>query len=296
MAVVNVTKTYFNDGFYGIIGLGARLGEDVFQSPVSPGFGKPNATFPTLYDQLQAHGYTARRAFSIWLNSISATTGRIIFGGLDTAKYHDELISVPVQLSQGMFFDWRIILTSVIRCSAGHGHSKEEVLTAPDVGITVNLDSGSPNMYLPWTLAQNISSAMKASTQFGFPYVPCSQRNVDSTLDFGFGDASGPRISVPYSALIYPYGAPSNIGPVTASDGTRLCYLGVIGVNGTIFLLGDTFIRSAYLVYDVDNLQVAMAQARYNVDEENIVEIVAGTNLPGVSKTASYSLPTPSKV
>lgn len=142
-------------------------------------------------------------------------------------------------------------------------------------------------MYLPWTLAQNISSALNASIHFGFPYVSCAQQKLDYTLDFSFGGASGPRISVPHSALIYPFGAPSNIGPVTASDGIPLCYLGVIGVNGTFFLLGDTFMRSAYMVYDVDNRQVAMAQAKYDVDEENVVEIAAGTGLPGVSKTAS---------
>jgi len=295
MAVANVPNPFFNDGFYGIIGLRSRLGESVFDNPASPGFRNPNATFPTLYDQLQAHGYTARRAFSIWLNGMSATTGRIIFGGIDTKKYHGELISVPVQHGQGMFFDWAIALTSVIRCSAGYGHPKEVVLTAPKFAVTVILHSGAPNMYLPWTIAQNISSALNASTHFGFPYVPCAERRVDSTLEFGFGGASGPRISVPQSALIYPFGAPSNIGPVTASDGTPLCYLGVIGVNGTMFLLGDTFQRSAYLVYDVDNRQVAMAQARYDVDEENVVEIAAGTGLPGVSKTASQLLPAPSK-
>ena len=281
MAVANLTKTLFDDGFYGIIGLGARLGESTFRYP-GPGFGKPNATFPTLYDQLQAHGYTARRAFSIWLNNISATTGRIIFGGIDTTKYHGKLVNVPVNLQRGLFFGWNVTLTSVVRCSDGHAHSKEEALTRPDFGLSVILDSGAPNMYLPWELAQDISSTMNASTHFGFPYVPCAQRNVDSTLEFGFGGASGPRIRVPNSALIYPFGAPSNIGRVTANDGTPLCYLGVIGENQTVFLLGDTFQRSAYLVYDVDNLQVAMAQARYDVDEENIVELPAGTGLPGV--------------
>ena len=280
MAVANVTKTLFTDGFWGIIGLGARLAESTFRS--SDGPGNPNATFPTLYDQLQAHGYTARRAFSIWLNSISATTGRIIFGGIDTTKYHGELVSVPIQLTQGLFLDWAVALTSVVRCSGGHG-AKQEILTATDFGVSVVLDTGSPNMYLPWILAQDISSVMNATMQFGFPYIPCAQRKVHDTLKFSFGGPSGPNISVPYSELIYPFGAPANIGPVIASDGTPLCYFGVIGTNGTIYLLGDTFIRSAYMVYDVDNLQVAMAQAKYDVDKENIVEIPAGMGFPGVS-------------
>ena len=274
MAVVNITKKYYDEGFYGIMGLGPRLQESVANS------GKPNATYPTVYDELQAHGYTARRAFSIWQNSISATTGLIVFGGIDTTKYHGELVSVPVVKLSNAFVDWRITLTSVVRCSAGHGHRKEEFLTAPDFAVPAVLDTGSPNMYLPMALAQNISSAMNASTYLGFPYVPCAQTKVDSTIDFGFGGASGPRISVPYSELIYPFGAPSNIGPVTSSDGTQLCYLGIIGWNVPFSLLGDTFVRSAYLVFDVDNTQVFMAQVKYDVDEEHIVEIPAGTSLP----------------
>jgi hypothetical protein len=53
----------------------------------------------------------------------------------------------------------------------------------------------------------------------------------------------------------------------------------------TIFLLGDTFIRSTYILYDVDNLQVAMAQAKYDVDEEIVVAIPVGTGLPGAIST-----------
>jgi candidapepsin len=86
LAVANVTQTLFDEGFWGIVGLGARLSEAIFNSLVSPFFDNPNVTFPTLYDQLQNHGCTARRAFSIWLNSVSATSGRIIFSGVDTTK------------------------------------------------------------------------------------------------------------------------------------------------------------------------------------------------------------------
>lgn len=96
IAVANVPSTPFVDGFWGILGLGSRLAESTFRNPASSGFGKANGTFPTLYDQLQFHGYTVRRAFSIWLNSVSATTGCIIFGGIDMTKYYRELVAVPV--------------------------------------------------------------------------------------------------------------------------------------------------------------------------------------------------------
>jgi hypothetical protein len=283
LAIANVPSSLFFDGFWGILGLGARLGESTFLNLASPLFGNPNGTFPTIYDQLQSHGYTARRAFSMWLNSISATTGRIIFGGIDKTKYHGDLVSVPVELTHGFFFNWAVALTSVARCTDSDGATKKEVLVPSNSSTTVILDSGSPNIYLPWALAQDIGLAMNASTHFGTPYVPCAFRTDSSTLEFGFNGPSGePKITVPYSALIYPFSYPASIGSVTAPDGSELCYLGVIGTNGTIFLLGDTFIRSAYMVYDVDNLQVAMAQAKYDIDEEDVMAIPAGDGIAGV--------------
>lgn len=69
---------------------------------------------------------------------------------------------------------------------------------------------------------------------------------------------------MPYKEIIYPYGFPANMGKVNADDGSPLCYLGLIGTEGPIFLLGDTFIRSVYVVYDVDHVQVLMAPVKYD--------------------------------
>jgi hypothetical protein len=54
----------------------------------------------------------------------------------------------------------------------------------------------------------------------------------------------------------------------------------VIPTAGNIILLGDTFIRSVYLVFDADNLAVGMAQARYGVDENATIALPVGTGLP----------------
>ena len=130
-------------------------------------------------------------------------------------------------------------------------------------------------MYLPPAIADSVATRLGATTQQNFTYVPCSLRQDQSqSLDFCFGNSSGPRIKVPVPEIIYPFGAPSNIGNVTAEDGTELCYLGLIGNPGPLALLGDTFIRSAYIVYDVDNLQISMAQAVYGAGlQERLIEL-----------------------
>ena len=222
------------------------------------------------------NGYIQRRLFSIWLNEQSATTGNILFGGVDATKYHGELRSVPVVLSgpTQLFTSWAVNLTSVNYVNSSIGGSQS--LTGNSSGIIVILDSGSPNMYLPTALANAVADRLGATTYEGFPYVPCSLRqDSEQSLEFNFGDSStGPSINVPIPEIIYPFGDPANIGNVTTPGGVRLCYLGLNNTGGNTFLLGDTFIRSTYLVYDVDNLQVSMAQAAYgNGLQERLVEL-----------------------
>jgi hypothetical protein len=49
-------------------------------------------------------------------------------------------------------------------------------------------------------------------------------------------------------------------------------------------LFGDTFLRSAYVVYDIDNRQIGIAQTIFNVTSSNLIAITAATDtqdLPG---------------
>jgi hypothetical protein len=54
---------------------------------------------------------------------------------------------------------------------------------------------------------------------------------------------------LPQGKITYP----GNLGNVAAADGIVVLFK-IIRTNGTTFLLGDTFIRSTYLVYDVHTL------------------------------------------
>jgi hypothetical protein len=258
----------FGAGIYGLLGVGSRYAESIYRSSSSPFFGDKNATYDTIYDQLKLHGYISRRLLSLWLNDQSAATGSILFGGVDPAKYHGELRSTPVLLSKPdqLFTDWSVNLTTVTHVNGSSG--AKQVLLAPSGGLPTILDSGSPNMYMPTALANAVAIQMGASTVNGTPYVPCQFRQSDDALEFAFaGKNEEPRISVPYPEIIYPFGYPANMGNVTAEDGTTLCYLGLIPTDGPIRLLGTTFLRSAYIVYDVDNLEVSMAPAAYKNED-----------------------------
>lgn len=263
-AIGNIPPEIYKAGIYGLFGVGSRYGEALFTNPSSPFAGNKSATYDTIYDQLKRHGYIKKRLFSIWLNKQSAKVGSILFGGIDKAKYHGQLKSTPVLLSgpDKLFTGWTVNLTSVSRIDGSSG--AKDVLLEPSGGLSTILDTGSPNMYMPSALANTVATQLNATMVSGFAYVSCQFRKSRDALEFKFaGPTGGPRIIVPYPEIIYPFGAPSNLGNVTANDGTELCYLGLIPTDGFIRLLGDTFLRSAYVVFDVDNLEVSMAQAAY---------------------------------
>lgn len=83
------------------------------------------------------------------------------------------------------------------------------------------------------------------------------------------------------------------------NDWKGACMFGIgsaadFGINSKKFtLLGATFLRSAYVVYDLANNQLAIAQANLNSTQENVVEITAG-KLPVVIGVDSQSDSNPS--
>lgn len=52
--------------------------------------------------------------------------------------------------------------------------------------------------------------------------------------------------------------------------------------------MGDTFIRSAYLVYDLDNNEISIAQTNFNATTNNVLEIGTGTEaVPSATAVAN---------
>ncbi|KAF2442065.1 acid protease [Karstenula rhodostoma CBS 690.94] len=258
VALVNVIDTIYDAQIWGIVGLGSQL-----QNRNVPGS-------VILWENLYKLGHIGKRLFSVWLNHQDAKKGTILFGGVDKSKAHGALKSTPltsvVQTPHGDdFTEWSVNLTSLTR-RVDQAGSEEPLLRTTYNAI---VDTGSPNMYVPQYLYDTLAAPLNVTlrTYRNTSYVPCSLRSWSGSLHFTFAGkdgAPGPQVRVPYSEIIYPFGMPANLGEVRSEEGTALCYLGVLSNNGSgIFLLGNSFIRSAYVVYDADNLELRMAQSRW---------------------------------
>lgn len=147
---------------------------------------------------------------------------------------------------------------------------------AKNQAVAVLLDSGTSLTYLPDAMTEAIYQQVGAQyddTQ-GAAYVPCSLASSTSTLDFTFSD---PVIQVDMNEMIIPVTTASG-RTVTFADGTPACIFGIAPAGSGIAVLGDTFLRSAYLVYDLVNNEISIAQTNFNATTNNVVEIGTGTD------------------
>lgn len=136
------------------------------------------------------------------------------------------------------------------------------------------LDSGTTLTYLPADIANAVMTYVGAvlSDEFG-PLVPCNLSSYAGTLDYTFGGVGGPKISVGFNELVLPAHLTSNT-PLTFHDGSPACRFGIRAANpGEQILLGDTFLRSAYVVYDLDAQQIAIAPTNFKSTSSSLHEI-----------------------
>jgi hypothetical protein len=95
-------------------------------------------------------------AYSLWLDDLEANTGSILFGGIDTQKFHGTLSTLPIQQEFSTFAEFLITLSGVSLTQNGQTQTLSQNLPT-----AVLLDSGSSLTYLPNDLTQAIYTALK---------------------------------------------------------------------------------------------------------------------------------------
>ena len=217
-------------------------------------------------------GLIETAAYSLYLNDLDASTGEILFGGVDTDKYSGTLESVAIIPEDGIYVDMQIALTGVSYSTTSGGSFTS--VSSSSLPVAVVLDSGSTLSYLPDDVVADIYNAVGAEydDSEGVALVECDIGT--GAINFTF---SSPVVSVSLSEMI--------IGEVETTSSGAVCEFGLApsGDSG-VFVLGDSFLRSAYVVYDIDNNEISLANTKFNSTSSNVVEIAAGTTgVPGAS-------------
>lgn len=219
-------------------------------------------------------------------DDIASSTGTILFGGVDSDKYTGDLIALPIikDSSTNNYTAFSVTLSSLAAVSSSSGSvSKNYSIDA----MAVILDSGTTLSYLPTTLAEEVMATFNATydSSLGYATVSCDLASTsDIVLEYQFGGPSGPTIQVDLAHLVLQTSSGSS-GTTTSSSSSD-CAFG-ISESDSYYLLGDTFLRSAYVVYDLDNKEIALAQSNVNSTSTSITAMTEGSSIPNVASTAS---------
>ncbi|KAI9826691.1 MAG: hypothetical protein M1819_007325 [Sarea resinae] len=231
-----------------------------------------------ILDMLVSQGILNRRAYSLFLDSLGSSSSNLLFGGYDTGKFSGDLVLLPLQIDAGrqQVRSFLIRWTSLyITSSSGSQRVSGAGLGLPYPAL---LDSGTTFSYIPTPLFDALKPRFNPDSN---SHVSCDLRQQDESLDFGFGGCGGPLISVPYSQLIVPSYDSSGNQRVDKRTGEPICLLGVRdGGDRKHSTLGQTFLRSAYVLYDLDGLAAGIAQATNGGSGGNVTEY-RGADAPG---------------
>lgn len=198
---------------------------------------KGNEVADTEYDNvpitLKKQGFIKKSAYSIYLNSVSAQKGSILFGGIDHAKYTGELIAQPIAVE-----DYLALVLGSVKVN-------DEIFNVHQPAL---LDTGSSWTYLPQeiadTIADNLNATWISSEDNEYYSVRCD--NVIGNITYTFD--AGASITVQFADLVF-----------RDTDGN--CHLGI--GRAPYFILGDTFLRLAYAVFNLDDKTISLAQIKY---------------------------------
>lgn len=266
-----------NDRGLGIMGIGFNSGEAEASGP--GGF-----TYPNVVSVMKNQGFINTLAYSLWLDDLKSNTGSILFGGVDTSKFHGDLVSLPIQLDTqtGTISSMTVAWTGLT--VRGGSTNSDMSPTSPQPAI---LDSGTTDTLLPDDIANAIFNGVGVLTDPSFGnVVRCSLANDDLTFSFQFGGQGGPIVNVSLAEFVTPLLTTDGSQP-TFRNGDPACSFAIDAAGNSPILFGDSFLRSAYVVYDLENEQIGIAQTNFNAGNSNVQAFQPSSGIPNVVSTAS---------
>ncbi|KAJ5985129.1 hypothetical protein N7522_012325 [Penicillium canescens] len=270
LTIGQTTIKDFQFGVEGVLGIGYASNEVQVGTNGDPAY----ANLPRA---MVENDVIKSSAYSLWLNDLDASTGSILFGGVNTAKFHGTLQTLPIEKVGGQYSEFIIALTGLgLQNSSGHHAYSSSTLPAG-----VLLDSGSSLTYLPDALVEDIYSDLEVTyeSSSGIGYIECSMASRDVNISYTF---SSPTITVGLNELII------DVGDLFFRNRQRACVFGIVPAGSSTSVLGDTFLRSAYVVYDLANNEISLANTNFNSTENNILEIGTGTDsVPSATAVAN---------
>lgn len=271
--------------------------------------------YPNIIDQLVLQNRIAVKAYSLYLNDRRSSSGSILFGGIDTGKFIGPLAIVPILRpvdgegeGEGQHIAFAVSLTGFGAKHTDGSNADFNPSLFQSATVPAILDSGSTLSYLPANLTAPLYKHLGAVFErlyTNMTFVDCRLLTSDPDLEISFSFHGGGTVRVPVTEVVLDVLAPLHQTLLASSfpGFQKACLFGIQSTASipdskalqetTFSLLGDTFLRSAYVVYDLDHHQIGIAQANLNSSQSNVVELQAGASglpkLTGVKEQESKS-------
>ncbi|ANB15153.1 Yps3p [Sugiyamaella lignohabitans] len=236
-----------------VFGIGLMTGESA------------STRYKNVPQSLVDQGYIARNVFSLYLDDLDVSEGGLLFGAVDSEKYIGQLYTVPITDNAS----FKVTLSSISSNGA----------TLESSAIGGILDSGTSLTYLPRDTVSSIANHLGATYDYS-EEAYFLDKIPSKSITYNFSGAAitvqGSELAIPASDFNLTGGSKPyvlSIFPNTQSSGYNL--------------LGDSFLRSAYVVYDLDNNQISIAQSSWNSDSSDI-KVISDT-VPGAVAAPSGS-------
>ncbi|KOH00990.1 aspartyl protease DI49_0336 [Saccharomyces eubayanus] len=261
----------------GVLGIGLPGLESTY-SGATLSSAQESYTYNNFPMVLKNSGAIKSTAYSLFLNETNAKHGSILFGAVDHGKYSGDLYTIPIiNTLQHQGYKDPIQFQVTLQ---GIGLAKEdtnaESTTLTTTKVPALLDSGTTISYMPFELVEMFADKVGASysSEIGYYLMDCitdTDNDINVVFDFGGFYISGNLSSYQLSA----------------DSSSDICILGFAPQSDSTVILGDNFLSHAYVVYDLDNMEISMAQVDLSGRDENI-DIIEDS-VPSAVKAPSYS-------
>ncbi|KAI4937210.1 uncharacterized protein J4E92_001939 [Alternaria infectoria] len=228
-------------------------------------------TYQNTPAKLRDAGATDANVYGVFMNDFRNPEGSIVFGGVDTAKFQGQLQDAGSFLlnNNGVASKFVINWSSMRLVGGDSSASGSNVDLAPRGGLPpVLIDTGNPALNVPSASLRAI--AMAVGTTFDeqagrLGSVPCDLGSRGESLSFSFNNNRA-KVSTPLAAMLVRD---------SSSSGTQ-CYLPMFPSDRDDFAsLGAPFMQGAYIVFDLDQKRMLMAEAKMNATGSNLQTLEA---------------------
>ncbi|KAK9389502.1 aspartic peptidase domain-containing protein [Lipomyces mesembrius] len=248
----------------GVLGVSFTLGE------------QSNQSYPNLPYRLKQDGIIDLVAYSLWLNDLDANVGSILFGGIDMGKFTGELSVIPIYPAVTVdnteyFATFNVTLTGINVSSSSDANNKTIVYGTSNALVTdyntiyTVLDSGTSLGTFPLPILTGIVDALGLSgsaqyqDQSALYQVDCTLMTSDGLVEFEFGGKASVVVTMDQFIQVLS----------TDAFGQDICGIALqasqsLDPYSESYIIGDTVLRSAYVVYDLENQMIGLAQTSFN--------------------------------